>query len=130
MDAIRAVFPKGTEHEVADGIYEAINNNISERLQGSFRQRTKTQRGLQFIKTGQDYLDGWALDYNFFKPHHTLKGSTPAVAAGVTGRVPWKDSWEEVTRIGGEVAEPKIKSIEVAPQKTGRSQRLRAWKRR
>ena len=119
VDAVRAVFPRGTQHEVADGIYEISNNNLSERLQGSFRQRTKTQRGLQALKTGQDYLDGWVLDYNFFKPHHSLKGLTPAQVAGVTSQVPWNDSWEDITRIGGEVAEPKIKRILTTPLKPG-----------
>ena len=35
VDAVRAVFPNGTKHEVSDGIYEEVNNNLSERLQGS-----------------------------------------------------------------------------------------------
>ena len=119
VDAIRAVFPKGTEHEVAEGIYELSNNNISERLQGSFRQRTKTQRGLEMLRTGQEYLDGWVIDYNFFKPHHTLKGKTPAEVAGVAEQVPWDDSWEDITRMGGEVAEPEIKDIVITPLKSG-----------
>lgn len=106
VDAVRAVFPRGTEHEVSDGIYELVNNNLSERLQGSFRQRTKTQRGLEALRTGQDYLDGWVLDYNFFKDHEALGGEQPADAAGMTEQVPW-DSWEDITRLGGEVAEWK-----------------------
>ena len=121
VDAARAVFPR-VEHEVSDGIYEPINNNMSERLQGSFRQRTKTQRGLQAKKTGQDYLDGWVIDYNFFKDHHSLGGKTPASVAGIADQVPWW-SWEDVTHIGGEVAEPKIKSIEVKPRQPGRRPR-------
>ena len=119
VDAMRAVFPKGTGHEVAEGIYELTNNNLSERLQGSFRQRTKTQRGLQTLRTGQDYLDGWVLDYNFFKKHHALKGRTPAEVAGTAGQVPWGDSWEGITRMGGEVAEPEIKNTVITPLKPG-----------
>ena len=119
VDAVKAVFPRGTQHEVAEGIYELSNNNISERLQGSFRQRTKTQRGLEMLHTGQEYLDGWVLDYNFFKPHHTLKGKTPAEVAGVTEQVPWDNSWEDITRMGGEVAEPEIKDIVITPLKPG-----------
>ena len=102
VDAVRAVFPNGTKHEVSDGIYEEVNNNLSERLQGSFRQRTKTQRGLEERRTGQDYLDGWVLDYNFFKDHEAHRGQQPADAAGVSAQVPW-DSWEDITRLGGEV---------------------------
>ncbi len=101
VDAIRAVFPKGTEHEASEGICKEVNNNLSKRLQGTFRDRTKTQRGLQMQSTGQDYLDGWVLDYNFFKKHHTLKGQTPAEVIGIARDVPWDDSWEGITRTGG-----------------------------
>ena len=51
-----------------------MNNNLSERLQGSFRQRAKTQRGLEERRTGQEYLDGWVMDYNFFKDHEAHRG--------------------------------------------------------
>ena len=119
VDAIRAVFPKGTGHEVSEGIYKEINNNLSERLQGSFRQRTKTQRGLEMLRTGQDYLDGWVLDYNFMKKHHSLKGRTPAEVVGADKLVPWSDSWEDITRIGGDVAEVQIKDIRITPLKPG-----------
>ena len=66
-----------------------MNNNPSERLQGSFRQRIKTQRGLQKQPTGQEYVDGWVLDYNFMKDHEAHKGGNPAEAAGVAQQVPW-----------------------------------------
>ena len=118
VDAAKAVFPNGTQHEVSDGIYELVNNNMSERLQGAFRQRTKTQRGLEERRTGQDYLDGWVLDYNFFKDHEVHKGQQPADAAGVSAQVPW-DSWEDITRLGGEVAEIELKEHTAKRKKPG-----------
>ena len=117
VDAVKAVFP-GARHVVSQGIHQPVNNTISERLQGSFRQRTKTQRGLQARRTAQEYLDGWVIDYNFFKDHETLKGRTPAPVAGVVGQVPWR-SWEDVTRLGGEVAEVEIKNTTPYPHKPG-----------
>ena len=126
-DAVRAVFPRGTEHQVSEGIYETVNNNMSERLQGSFRQRTKTQRGLQARRTGQEYLDGWVLDYNFLKDHEAHKGGTPAMAAGVAQQVPW-DSWENITRIGGEVAEVKVKEHTTIAKKAGRKPKMEGVK--
>ena len=119
VDAIRAVFPKGTEHVVSKGIRHEINNNLSERLQGSFRQRTKTQRGLEMLRTGQDYLDGWVLDYNFMKKHEALKGRTPAEYVEIDRSVPWGDSWEDITRMGGEIAEPRIKDVVTTRLKPG-----------
>jgi hypothetical protein len=95
--AIEDLFGADTKHFVSQGIYELVNNNRSERLQGSFRQRTKTMRGLQTRATGQHYLDGWVLDYNLFKDHHALGGKTPADVAGVD--VPYRE-WADVTRRG------------------------------
>ena len=119
VDAIKVVFPKETEHIVSKGIRHEINNNLSERLQGSFRQRTKTQRGLEMLRTGQDYLDGWVLDYNFFKKHEALKGRTPAEYVGIDHLVPWDDSWGDITRMGGEIAEPRIKDVVTTRLKPG-----------
>ena len=63
------------------------------------------------LRTGQDYLDGWVLDYNFFKKHEALKGATPAEYVGIDHLVPWDDSWGDITRMGGEIAEPRIKDV-------------------
>ncbi len=119
VEAIETVFPKSTKHIVSKGIRSEVNNNLSERLQGTFRSRTKTQRGLESLRTGQDYVDGYVIDYNFFKDHEALGGRTPAEAAGVTKQVPWGESWEGVARMGGEVAEPKNVKTERVMKKPG-----------
>ena len=46
----------GTEHIVSEGARSFINNNLSERVQGSFRDRIKTLRGMYTIESGQDFL--------------------------------------------------------------------------
>ncbi len=111
-EAVRTAFPRGTKHVIAEGINAENNNNMSERLQGTIKDRTKVQRGFQEVRTGQDCLEGWAIDYNFFNPHHSLRGKTPAEVAGVASQVPWDDSWEDITRMGGEVAEVKQEIVE------------------
>ena len=93
-EGIQRVFP-GVKHIVSQGIYEEVNNNLSERLQGSFRQRTKTMRGLETRETGQEYLDGWVVDYNLFKDHEAHKGGTPGEAANVN---PPYHEWADVVR--------------------------------
>ena len=75
--------PPHTKHIVAEGIHAEINNNRSERLQGTFRQRTKVMRGLQGRRSGQRYLDGFVIDYNLFRDHHAHDGETPAHVANV-----------------------------------------------
>ncbi len=117
VDGIKTVF-HNTDHVVSQGIREPVNNNLSERLQGAFRQRIKTMRGMEKRLTAQEYVDGWVLDFNFMKKHEALGGDTPAEAAGVTKQVP-RDSWEDVVRLGGEVAEVKVKESKVTRMKPG-----------
>ena len=70
-----------------------MNNNRSERLQGTFRQRTKTLRSLDSRESGQLYLDGWVLTYNLFREHGGLGGKTPGEVARVS---PPFNEWEDV----------------------------------
>ena len=90
--AIAKVFPDA-KHIKSEGLTAELNNNQSERLQGTFRQRTKTLRGLDTQASGQLYLDGWTLDYNLFRKHHSLRNRTPAQAARVDA--PYSE-WEDV----------------------------------
>ena len=96
--AIKNLFGNQVKHVQSDGIRAEINNNMSERLQGSFRQRTKTMRGLQSRESGQRYLDGWVMNYNLFTPHAGLNNRTPAQAADVE---PPFGSWEDVVKADG-----------------------------
>ena len=91
---IKGVFPD-TKHVQADGIRALINNNLSERLQGTYRQRTKTLRGLDHLESGQRYLDGWTLTYNLFREHEGIDCQTPGEMARVNA--PFKQ-WEDVVK--------------------------------
>lgn len=57
------------------------NNNLVERLNGTIRDRSKTLRRLDNEKTA--FVDGFQNYYNFLRPHMSLKGKTPAEAAGI-----------------------------------------------
>ena len=96
LPALREVIPKA-KHYQSQGFDADINNNLSERLQGTYRDRIKTLRGLDSIETGQRYLDGWTLNYNLFRKHHSLRNRTPSHRAKVK---PPFDSWAEVVKGG------------------------------
>ena len=82
--AIKAVFGTGNvAHIKTDGIAAEVNNNLSERLQGTIKERDKVLRGFKRASTAQDYLGGWKLDYNYFRPHHAIGKRTPASLAKV-----------------------------------------------
>ena len=96
QDAVPRAFPTHpVKHVVSQGIRAQINNNLSERLQGTIRDRDKTLRGLRARETGQAYIDGLVTHYNpvYFRPHESLKGKKPAEAAGA--ELPFT-SWEDV----------------------------------
>ena len=102
--AISLVFPK-TKHVVSEGIRAEINNNLSERSQGTYQDREKTLRGLDSRASGQRYFTGLTLTYNFFREHEPLKDRTPAEAAKV--RAPYKE-WADVVDAGrdGKLKQP------------------------
>lgn len=58
-----------------------FDNNLVERLQGTVRDRNKTQRGLKSEET--KFIKGHQLYYNFIKPHEGLNGYTPAHFANI-----------------------------------------------
>ena len=91
---IKEIFPEA-EHIQSQGIKADINNNLSERVNGTFRDRLKTMRSLDSIKTGNHYLDGWVLTYNNFRGHEGLGNKTPASAAKLDP--PFKE-WADVVK--------------------------------
>jgi len=52
-------------------------------------------RGLANPKTASLLLDGWLVHYNFFRPHESLNGKTPAEKAGIQFRF---TDWLSVVR--------------------------------
>jgi len=58
-----------------------FDNNIVERLQGTVRDRNKTQRGLEIPNS--PFIKGHQLYYNFIRPHESLNGYTPAHFANI-----------------------------------------------
>ncbi len=84
------------------------NNNLSERLQGTYRSRIKTLRGLDGLESGQRYLDGWTLTYNLFREHESLGDKTPGSKAHVGA--PFKE-WADVVR-------ERHERVELKPPKT------------
>ena len=58
-----------------------FDNNLVERLQGTVRDRNKTQRGLKSEESV--FVKGHQLYYNFIKSHESLNGYTPAHFANI-----------------------------------------------
>lgn len=52
-------------------------------------RRTIALRGMDRRDTGQGYIDGLVLHYNYFRTHGGLDGKRPAEAAAVDAPLPW-----------------------------------------
>ena len=101
--AIKTVFPDA-KHIQSEGIRAWVNNNLSERLQGTIRDREKTLRALNGLESGQRYFDGWSINYNLFREHEGIRGQTPAEMAGVSA--PFTE-WADVVRVAATDTSPK-----------------------
>lgn len=110
--AIERVFPQA-RHVKSKGMKSIVsNNNLSERLQGTYRQRIKTLRGLENQRTAQRYLDGWALTYNLFREHESLGYEPPASVAGMDA--PFRE-WADVVKREGRVSKPRSARAKRSP---------------
>lgn len=57
------------------------NNNILERLNGTFRERTKVVRSFDSDIGASEFCDGMRVYYNYIRPHQGISGLTPAQMA-------------------------------------------------
>lgn len=62
-------------------IHILFDNNLIEIIQGTIRDRNKTQRGLK--DEYSPFVKGHQLYYNYIKSHESLYGETPAKYAGI-----------------------------------------------
>lgn len=72
------------------------NNNLIERLNGTFKDRTKSMRGFKTPKGAEAFSQAFVVQYDFLRGHESLNGGTPAVAAGI--RLPFEDGWGDLAR--------------------------------
>ena len=95
------------------GIRARETNNIVERLHETVKERVRPMRGFKNEDSARIILEGYVVNYNYARPHLTLKGKTPAEQAGVTVRG-WKQLIENA--IQTEVTTPKAsEAIPIVP---------------
>ena len=66
-----------------------MNNNQMERMNGEFRDREKVIRGVK--SANSPLFDGYQIYHNYFRPHLSLDGKTPAEASGV--KIEGQNKW-------------------------------------
>jgi transposase-like protein len=95
LDGVELAFGADTKHLPAKRLTSADGTQIVERFHSTLKDRTKVMRSFFRKGTARIILNGWLAHYNFFRPHTSLKGKTPAEAAGA--ETPFK-SWAAVVK--------------------------------
>ena len=115
IDGIERVFGGDTRHVVSKGIRAEVNNNLSERMQGTIKERTKVMRGMESLKTANAFIDAFMLDYNHLRAHQALGGRTPAQAADLpfTFR-----SWAEIAHLRPEALKDRTFAQDIRAART------------
>jgi len=114
LDGIEFVFGGDSEQVIGNPFkLKATGESTSqiERFHGTLKDRTKVIRSFRDFETLKQFTDGWLVYYNYFKPHQSLDGQTPAEAAHVHYNV---KNWADLTRM------PVAKETEIESHKTPR----------
>jgi transposase-like protein len=97
IDGCERVFGSDTKHVVTTPFErKELSTNIIERWHGTLKDRLKPMRGMDKSETHQLILEGFVFNYNYLRPHESLKGKTPAEAAKIHD-FPYK-SWLDVIK--------------------------------
>ena len=105
IDGTELVFGADTKHiKTTPFEKKELSTNIVERWHGTLKDRLKPMRGMDKSETHQIILEGFILNYNYLRPHESLKDRTPAEVAKID--FPYK-SWLDV--IKSKIPKPSIK---------------------
>lgn len=97
LDGIELAFGADTKHVQSKPFTIENSTNLIERFHGTLKQRTKVLRGFKTVDTTALITDGFLINYNYFRPHMSLGGKTPAEVAGIKAPV---KTWTDVVREG------------------------------
>lgn len=120
VHSIPMIFGDKARHLQVKKFTAKPNNNIIERMQGTIKGRLKTTRGLKSLDTARTIIDGFLINYNYFRPHETLSDiepTTPAQKAGI--KFPYQ-SWEALIKHSQEaksqiLTKPSIPALRELP---------------
>jgi transposase-like protein len=96
LDGIELTFGAYTEHRQGGPFDIQNNTNKIERFHSTLKSRTEIMRGMHNKQTAVLIMDGWLINYNYFRPHESLGNKTPAVAA--KSDYPYKN-WNDVVTV-------------------------------
>lgn len=97
LDGVEMAYGADTKHIPSKSLTSTPGTQLIERFHNQLKDRTKVLRSFMRKGTARVATDGWLVHYNFFRPHTSLDGKTPAEAAGADA--PFKN-WRDVVEGG------------------------------
>ncbi|MEW6034655.1 MAG: DDE-type integrase/transposase/recombinase [Chloroflexota bacterium] len=99
LDGVELAFGADTEHRQG-APFRLLSSEEStsrvERFHGTIKDRTKVMRAFRDVETLIQFMEGYLVYYNYFKPHEALNGKTPAEVAGLDYRI---KNWKDLSRL-------------------------------
>jgi putative transposase len=95
-DGIELNVSATTEHSQSSSFVFKENTALVELFRGALKERIKVIRGFKDFDTLNEFAEGFAVFYNFLKPHEAMGGRTPADVARITYKA---RNWADVSRI-------------------------------
>jgi putative transposase len=92
---IKIAFDGKVKHVQTSPFVHIDHTNVVERFHGTIKDRIKVLRGFKSADNAKQILDGWLVYYNFFRPHESLGGKSPAENMHV--KLPF-GSWDDIVR--------------------------------
>ena len=93
-------YGKDTEHRQGSPFRFKVSGESTaqiERFHGTIKDRTKVMRAFRNFETMLNFMDGYLIYYNFFRPHEAFEScKTPAEAAGIDYKV---KNWRDLVKI-------------------------------
>lgn len=108
IDGIELVFGGDTEHIQTKPFVKENGTNMIERWHSTLKERTKVMRALKDANSALAFIDGFLVYYNYFRPHMSLDGKTPAEEAGID--YPAKN-WRELSKLPEPSSKPKMVEV-------------------
>lgn len=109
MDGIYQAFKGNAEHIQSYPTAKENDTQRIERFHETLKDRTKVFKAFRDVETLIQFTDGWLVYYNYFKPHQSLGGKTPAEYAKVDYTI---KNWADLARM------PVSKESEISSHKT------------
>jgi transposase-like protein len=125
-DGIKLAFGSDSEHIQTSPFKSGDSTQKVERYHGTYKDRVKVMRAFRDVETLIQFNNSWTVYYNYFKPHESLKGKTPAEEAKVKYDIKnWSDLAKMPVSKESEIQSHKSEKAKIVIEKVNTEKALK-----